>query len=136
MRVSGASLGERVSSATAEVRRRYPNVEVEVVGVTPEQVMFRVGWKLPATAVDDYAGKVVERVQDQREATVLLLQAVTRNDPSVRFVGAFEDSLFVPVWSRRQIMEAKDPALYREWATYSHFQHSAAKHFGYAHLGG
>jgi len=133
LRVSGAFLDERVASARDEVHRRYPDVAVEVIGVSAEQVMFKVAWKPPGAAVADYAGEIAERVQDQREATVLLLKAVAR-EPSVRFVGAFEDSLIVPVWSRAQIKDAADPALYRDWDTYSHFQHSAVKQGGYARL--
>lgn len=134
LRVSGDSLSQRVSTATTEVHRRYPNVVVDVIGVTPEQVMFKVGWKLPGSSVDDYAAEITERVQDQREATVLLLKAVALREPSVRYIGAYEDNLIVPIWDRRQIIHTEDPATYRDWDTYSRFQRSATKHLGYARL--
>ncbi|MGH2751836.1 MAG: hypothetical protein ACRDK3_13335 [Actinomycetota bacterium] len=136
LHVTGATQQERVSTAATGVFNRHPHVVVEVIGITPERVMFRVGWTLPEPTVDDYPGEIAERVRDQREATLLLLEAAVRSAPTVRFVGAFEDNLFVPVWSRRQIIEAKDPALYRDWPAYARFQRSAARQLGYAQLDG
>ncbi|MBA2311699.1 MAG: hypothetical protein H0V97_02740 [Actinobacteria bacterium] len=43
-------------------------------------------------------------------------------------------TLIVPAWSRRQIIEAPDPALYRDWQACSGFQRSAEKPLGYAQL--
>jgi hypothetical protein len=132
--VRGETLHERVAYATTQIRERYPLVTVEVAGATSQHVMFRVGWKVPDRTTDDYADEIVERVQDQREATVLLLKSVVEDQRSIRFAGAFEDGLYVPIWARRQLLEAGDPARYRDFSTYAAFQSSAERQLGYARL--
>lgn len=96
LRVRGDTLQQRVAYSVSELRERYPHVLVEVAGISPSQIMFRVGWRVPHRTTDGYVDEIAERVQDQREATVLLLKSVVEDQPSIRLAGAFETDCTCP----------------------------------------
>jgi hypothetical protein len=132
----GDNLQEKVDSALRQVNDRYPNVSLEIRGLSSEGVLLHTGWKKPDADDRDYVDEVQDRAQDQREATVAFFQALARTDNSPRRFGAFEDRLLISIWSRRQILSAGDPARYRDFTTYSAFRLDAAELDGYSVISG
>lgn len=136
VRARGATPHERMVSALTQVRRHYPEFRVEVEGLSSTGVRLLVGWRNPDVdpLSDAYAREVSRRVEDSREATLVLLRALAASDPEMQSFSAYEDGFFVPVWSRTQILSIDDPRVYRDFARYSEFVHSAEKRSGYASL--
>lgn len=132
----GLTLGSKVESAIAQARDRYPHVDVEVRGLGNDGLLLAVGWVKPDPGADNYADEVRVRVEDQREATLRIFQAVARAHPPMRHFGAFEDRLLVPIWSRSQILSVEDPEMMRDFSTYSAFQLAAEIKEGYAVISG
>lgn len=131
--VEGASIGQRVRSALAQVREHYPHFKVDIQTLSSQGVAMTVGWHNPdlAPLTDDYNDEIVRRVEDSREATMVLLHAIARSNPSLDRFSAYEDRLFIPIWSRAQVLSA-DPAELREFNAYTRFVFSARDRAGYA----
>lgn len=136
--VEGSSLQQRVDSAVAQVRKHYPNFRVEIDGLSFEQVALRVGWVLPDVdpSSDDYSEEIVRRVEDSREATIVLLRAIARSNPDMTRFSAYEDRLVIPIWSRAQILAAGEPDALRAFDDYRRFVFSAEDRGGYSVLFG
>lgn len=132
----GDNLQEKVDSALREIDDRYPNVSLEIRGLSSEGVLLYTGWKKPDASDEDYVDEIRKRARDQREATVAFFQALARTEPSPRRFGAFEDRVLISIWSRRQILTAGDPARYRDFATYSAFRLDAEDLEGYSVITG
>ncbi|MGI8774141.1 MAG: hypothetical protein ACR2KQ_03845 [Actinomycetota bacterium] len=133
---TGPDLQARVDSAVVQVEDRYPHVLLEVRSLSHGGILIRSRWEKPEAGMGDFADEVGRRAADQREATVAFLQAIARSDPSIKRLGAAEDGLLVPAWSRAQILGAGDPRTFRDFATYSAFQFSAEDLGGYAVISG
>ncbi|MCA1674010.1 MAG: hypothetical protein LC799_18030 [Actinobacteria bacterium] len=131
--VEGTSIGQRVRSALAQVRQHYPHFKVDIQALSSQGVAMTVGWHNPdlAPLSDDYSDEIVRRVEDSREATIVLLSAIARSNPSLDRFSAYEDRLFIPIWSRAQVLSA-DPAELREFDAYTRFLFSARDRAGYA----
>lgn len=131
--VEGASVAQRAASALSQVRDHYPHFLVQLEGVSSEGVSFTVGWSIPdlPPLSDEYQEEIVRRVEDSREATVVLLRALARSDPDLRRFSAHDDRFFIPIWSRAQILRA-DPTKLRDFSEYTRFQFSAHDRGGYA----
>lgn len=134
--VRGSSVEAQVRSAVRQVRNRHPDVVIDVEGASPSAVRFRVAFSLPD--VDplsrDYNQEISRRIGDSREATLLLLQTIATQVPSVRGFSAFTDLMFVPTWSRDQILRSRDPQEYRDFDTYTRFVMSAETLSGYSQI--
>ncbi len=133
--VEGDSLPQRVRSALTQVREHYPHYRLDIQSLSPAGVAMTVGWDKPDLdpLTDEYNEEVVRRVEDSREATIVLLRAIARSDPGLDRFSAHEDRLFIPIWSRAQILSA-DPAELRDFDAYSRFMFSARDRTGYAAL--
>lgn len=134
--VAGSGLQERADSALAQAEDRYPHVLLEVRSLSHDGILIQSRWEKPEAGTQDFAGEVGRRVEDQREATIAVLQALARSDPSLKRLGATEDGLLIPGWSRAQILGAGDPRTFRDFASYSAFQLSADDLGGYAVISG
>lgn len=132
--VTGDSVGQRVRSAMAQVRRRYPHYRIHKHFAVEEAAFFNVGFEIPALegSVEEYTDEVKLRAENYREATVLLLQTVARTNPTVRRLSAFDDELVVPMWTRTQILETDAASRYRAYDAFTAFQTSAHEMGGYS----
>jgi hypothetical protein len=132
VRVAGNSVSTRVHSALEEVASRYPTVELSLAGLSRDGVLVSIWWRLPEGSVGErYHAELSDTFEDSREATILLLQTIARTNPSIDELGAFEDRIIVPIWSKEQVLQAGDPADFREFARFSQFQRSARRQAGY-----
>jgi hypothetical protein len=133
--VDGSSVNQRVASALTQVRKRYPHFRVQLEGLSSQGVAFTVGWHNPDLPPlgDEYNEETVGRVEDSREATVVLLRAIARSNPSINRFSAYEDQLLIPIWSRAQVLAA-DPIDLRDFDAYTEFVFSARDRAGYAAL--
>lgn len=131
--VQGFSVSQRVASALTQVRQHYPDFRVQLQGLSSEGVSFTVGWTNPdlPPLSDEYQEEIVRRVEDSREATFVLLRALARSDPDLRRFSAHDDRLFIPIWSRAQILKA-DPTKLRDFSAYRRFLFTAHERAGYA----
>lgn len=66
---------------------------------------------------------------------MVLLRALAHANPNIQRFSAYEDRLFIPIWSREQIL-AVDPAELRDFDDYTGFVFSAKDRAGYASLFG
>lgn len=132
----GEGIQDTVDSAIEQIQARYPDFDVEIRGLGADGILLKVGWVKPPRGADDYVAEIEQRVRDQREALIVLFQAVAAANPQMQNFGAFEDRLLVPIWSRTQIVEAGDPRDYRDFDVYSAFQLSAARKEGYGTIFG
>lgn len=132
----GATPEKRLVSAVTQVRQRYPGLVIDVEGASATGVRFRVAFSIPDVdpAGDEYNEEVSRRVGDAREATLLLFQTIATQIPSVRRFSAFDDLMFVPTWSRNQILNSHDPQEYRDFDAYTRFVMSAETLSGYSQL--
>lgn len=133
----GSSVQQRVKSALTQVRRHYPHFRVDIEGLSSEGVTLRVGWQNPdiEPLSSEYNEELTRRIEGSREATMVLLGAVAHANPSIQRFSAYEDRIFIPIWSREQIL-AVDPAELRDFNAYTDFVFSAKHHAGYATLFG
>lgn len=132
----GDSIEERVTSVVDEARRRYPDSRIELEGLSPTGVQLRIGWERPDTddpLSDAYTEEISRRVKDSREVTIVLLQAIARSVPGMTRLSAYEDRIFIPIWSRDQILAA-DASELREFDRFISFVSSAADRGGYSIL--
>ncbi len=134
--VRGSSVEAQVGSAVSQVRERYPGVTIDVEGASPSGVRLRVAFSIPDVdpLSEEYNRQISRRIGDSREATLLLLQTIATQVPSVRGFSAFTDLMFVPTWSRDQILRSRDPQEYRDFDTYTRFVMSAETLSGYSQL--
>jgi hypothetical protein len=137
VRVLGPDLESRVSSALEQVASRYPTVELSIAGLSRDGVLVKTLWVPPQGSTGErYHAELTETIEDSREATVLLLQTIARTNPEIDHLGAFEDRVIVPIWSRGQVLEAGDPRDFRDFTRFSRFQFDAERQSGYAALYG
>lgn len=132
----GDSIDERVGSAIEQTLQRYPKAVINLEGLSSTGVRLRTGWKQPDKAnalSEDYSEEIAARVRDSREATIILLQAIARSVPQMEDFSAYDDKIFIPIWSRNQIL-AVDAIELRDFQTYSSFVSSAADQAGYSIL--
>jgi hypothetical protein len=137
VRVLGPDLESRVSSALEQVAPRYPTVELSIAGLSRDGVLVKTLWVPPKGSTGErYHAELTETIEDSREATVLLLQTIARTNPEIDHLGAFEDRVIVPIWSRGQVLEAGDPRDFRDFTRFSRFQFDAERQSGYVALYG
>lgn len=134
--VRGSSAEAEIYSAVSQVRKRYPGVTIDIEGASSSAVRFRVTFSIPDVdpLSDEYNEQISGRIGDSREATLLLLQTIATQVPSVRGFSAFDDLMYVPTWSRPQVLTSGDPQEYRDFETYTRFLMSAQVLGGYSQL--
>lgn len=131
----GSSTEQRVGSALTQVRGHYPTFRVKIATLSSEGVSLMVGWQNPDIdpLSSQYNEELTRRIEDSREATIVLLGALARADRGIQRFSAYEDRLFIPIWSREQILDA-NPAELRGFEAYTDFVSSADGLSGYAPL--
>lgn len=132
----GDWIDEQVASAIQQTQHRYPDTVIDLEALSSTGIRVRIGWAPPELAdalTDRYNEEVTRRVGDSREATIVLLQAIARAAPEMRDFSAYEDRLFIPIWSRDQILDA-DPIELRDYEDYVSFVFSAEDQAGYSIL--
>lgn len=133
--VTDATVEARVSSALSQIRKLYPGVDLAIESASSFGIMVKVWWERPDPPVDDsYLAQQHDTFLNSREATIRFLQAVARSNSAMTRFGAYEDRLLVPIWSRRQILDAGDPVSYRDFERYAAFQLDAVEQSGYFHF--
>ncbi|MFN2388517.1 MAG: hypothetical protein ABR575_02765 [Actinomycetota bacterium] len=132
----GSSPEAQVVSAVTQVRERYRDVTIHLQGASSSAVRFRIAFTMPNVdpSTQEYVQEISRRVGDSREATLLLLQTIATQVPSIRGFSAFDDLIFVPTWSREQVLNSQDPQEYRDFDTYTRFVMSAETLGGYSQL--
>lgn len=132
----GSDPDARLASAVAQVRRRYPHVLFDVQGASASAIRLRVGFSIPVIdpSTDEYNEEISRRVGDSREATLLLFKTIATQVPSVQRFTAFDDLIFVPTWSRQQVLNSQESEEYRDFDTYTRFVMSAENLSGYSQL--
>lgn len=137
VQVAGHDLHTRVHSAVKQIGGRYPGVGLSIEGLGQRGVLIKTGWELPQGPIGErYYAELQGRIEDSRQATLLLLQTIARTNPGIDYLGAFEDRSFVTSWSRKQVLAAGDPRDFREFKAFSKFQFQAERRSGYFTLTG
>lgn len=134
--VRGSTVEAELASAVMQVRRRYRDVTIDIEGASSSTVRFRIAFQIPDVdpSSEEYNEEVSRRIGDSREATLLLLQTIATQVPSIVQLSASDDLMWVPTWSREQVLDSHDPHEYRDFDTYTRFVMSADALSGYSQL--